>query len=191
MEREEKFTPIITLVVYYGMAHPWDGPRSLYELLEIDEEVKPFVTNYRLNLYDCHEHDSFETYHTELRQVFEILRYGKDKEAMQRMMEADREAYSRLDTETREFIEVVAKVKLPEEDKIMENGTEKYNMLGAFEEMRREGIEIGMEQGRQEGIVALVNSLKDLLPDADAVYQAVIQNEVYKSLTKEEVLQYY
>lgn len=187
MKREEKFTPIITLVVYYGMAHPWNGPKSLYELLEIDDELKPFVTNYRLNLYDCHEHDSFENYHTELRQVFEILRYGRDKEALQRVMSADREAYSGLDTETREFIEVVAKVKLPEEDKIMGNGTEKYNMLGAFEEMRQEGIVIG----RQDGIAALVNSLKDLLPDADAVYQAVIRNEVYKCLTKEEVLQYY
>ena len=110
---------------------------------------------------------------------------------MQRLMEADREAYSKLGTETREFIEVVAKVKLPKEDKIMENGTEKYNMLGAFEEMRREGIEIGMEQGRQAGVVALVNSLKGLLPDADAVYHAVIQNEVYKGLTREEVLRYY
>lgn len=188
------FTPIITLVVYYGMEHPWDGARSLYELLEIDEELKPFVTNYRLNLYDCQEHDSFEVFHTELKQVFETLRYGKDEETMQKVMEADREAYSRLDEESREFLEVVANVKIPEEYKVME-GEARYNMLDFGERMKQYGIKLGveqgMEQGRQDGIVALVHTLKNILSDPDAIYQAVIQNEVYKNLTKEEVMQYY
>ena len=49
MKKEEKFMPVITLVVYCGMEHPWDGARCLYELLEIDEELKSFVTNYNLN----------------------------------------------------------------------------------------------------------------------------------------------
>ena len=44
------------------------------------DELKPFVPNYRLNLYDCHEHDTFHEFHSGLRQLFEVVRYGKDKE---------------------------------------------------------------------------------------------------------------
>ena len=52
MKREEKFIPIITLVVYLGVGEAWDGARSLYELLKLDERLKPYVNNHRLNLYD-------------------------------------------------------------------------------------------------------------------------------------------
>ena len=74
MKKGEKFAPIITLVVYFGTDGAWDGAKCLYDLLDIDEDLKEYVTNYRLNLYDCHEHDTFEEYKTGLRQVFEIVR---------------------------------------------------------------------------------------------------------------------
>lgn len=49
-----------TLVVYCGTEHPWDGAKCLHELLEIDGELKEYVTNYKLNLYDCYDHDTFD-----------------------------------------------------------------------------------------------------------------------------------
>ena len=147
MTREEKFLPVITLVVYYGTEHPWDGARCLYDLLEIDDEMRGFVTNYRLNLYDCHEHDSFEEYHTGLRQLFEVVRYGKDKEKLRQVMEKNKEAYSKMDGDTRELLEVVAKVRIKEEDLIMENGEKKYDMCKAFVDMKMEGkIEGSLER---------------------------------------------
>ena len=82
MNKDERFTPIITLVVYCGAEHRWNGARCLHDLLDIDDEMKEFVTNYKLNLYDCHEHDTFDEYHTGLRQLFEVIRYNKDKEAV-------------------------------------------------------------------------------------------------------------
>ena len=33
-----------------GTEHPWDGAKCLYDLLQIDERLKPYVSNYRLNL---------------------------------------------------------------------------------------------------------------------------------------------
>lgn len=77
----ERFIPIITLVVYCGTEHPWDGARCLYDLLDIDDEMKKYVANYRLNLYDCHEHDTFDEYLSGLRQLFEVVRYSKEEEA--------------------------------------------------------------------------------------------------------------
>ena len=77
--------------------------------------MKDFVTNYKLNLYDCHEHDTFDEYHTGLRQLFEVVRYSQDKEKLKEIVEKKREAYSRIDSETRDLLEVVAKVRIKEE----------------------------------------------------------------------------
>ena len=43
MKREEKFAPIITLVVYFGTDHPWDGAKCLHDLLDIDDELKEYA----------------------------------------------------------------------------------------------------------------------------------------------------
>ena len=77
--------------------------------------MKDFVTNYKLNLYDCHEHDTFDEYHTGLRQLFEVVRYSQDTEKLKEIVEKNREAYSRIDSETRDLLEVVAKVRIKEE----------------------------------------------------------------------------
>ena len=46
-----KVTPIVTVVLYTG-EDEWDGPRSLHDMMDIDEEVKPFVPDYTLYVID-------------------------------------------------------------------------------------------------------------------------------------------
>lgn len=113
--------------------------------------MKDFVTNYKLNLYDCHEHDTFDEYHTGLRQLFEVVRYSQDKEKLKEIVEKNREAYSRIDSETRDLLEVVAKVRIKEEYEVMENEEKKYDMCKAFVDMKLEGIIEGKKEGRLEG----------------------------------------
>lgn len=160
MNQDEKFTPIITLVVYCGTEHPWDGARCLYDLLDIDDEMKEFVTNYKLNLYDCHEHDTFDEYHTGLRQLFEVIRYGRDTEQLKRIMEENSEIYSHMDSDTRELLDVMANVRFSEEHNTMENGKERYNMLKAFEDYRMEG----KIEGKIESIMELLEEFEQVPP---------------------------
>ena len=54
--------------------------------------------------------------------------HGRDKEKLQQIMEQNKEAYSRLDQDTRELLEVVAKIRIKEEEEVMENGEKKYDM---------------------------------------------------------------
>ena len=54
-------------------------------------------------------------------------------------MEENREAYSRIDSETRDLLEVVAKVRIKEEYEVMENEEKKYDMCKAFVDMKLEG----------------------------------------------------
>ena len=44
-------TPIVTVVLYTG-EDPWDGPRSLHDMMDIDDRLKPFVPDYPLYVID-------------------------------------------------------------------------------------------------------------------------------------------
>ena len=45
--------PIVTLVLYFGCEKPWEAPKTLYENLgKIDKELKPYVNDYKMNLYE-------------------------------------------------------------------------------------------------------------------------------------------
>lgn len=183
MAKDEKFIPVITLVVYCGTEHPWDGPRCLYDLLDVDKELKKFVSNYKLNLYDCHEHDTFEEYKTGLRQLFEVVRYGKDKATLKKILEENRDIYSRIDSETRELIGVVGKVQLGEEYSILENGERKYDMCKAFMDMKLEGIQEGIEQG-EDKLSRLIAKLVENNRPQDII--KVTQDKQYRNKLYEE-----
>ena len=43
--------PVITLVLYFGN-EPWGKNRSLYDAIEIPERFKPFVNDYKINLFE-------------------------------------------------------------------------------------------------------------------------------------------
>ena len=43
--------PVVTLVLYFGDS-PWTAPRSLYERVRVPDEMKPFVSDHRVNLFE-------------------------------------------------------------------------------------------------------------------------------------------
>ena len=43
--------PVVTIVLYFGKT-PWKKPLSLYDVLEISDDLKPFVNDYKINLID-------------------------------------------------------------------------------------------------------------------------------------------
>ena len=44
--------PVVTLVLYFGYDRHWKRPKTLFECLDIPEEIKPYVNDYRMNLYE-------------------------------------------------------------------------------------------------------------------------------------------
>ena len=67
-------------------------------------------------------------------------------------MEENREAYNNIDSDTREVLEVIAKVRIPEEYKVKKNGEERFEMCKAFEDYRLEGKMEGKLEGEREGM---------------------------------------
>ena len=63
-----------------GKKEDWDGARTLYELLEIEDHLKPYITNHKLNIFDYHECEDYSYFHTENRFLFELLSCSENKE---------------------------------------------------------------------------------------------------------------
>lgn len=56
MKRTDRFTPVITIVVYYG-EKPWDGAVSLHGMLDIPKEMKKFVNDYKMLLVEARQNN--------------------------------------------------------------------------------------------------------------------------------------
>lgn len=56
MKKTDRFTPVITIVVYYG-EKAWDGATSLHGMLNIPENIMPFVNDYKMLLVEARKNN--------------------------------------------------------------------------------------------------------------------------------------
>ena len=143
--KEDKLIPVITITVYLGTKE-WDGPRKLSDMFgDVDEELMPFIPDYRINLLAPREITDFTGFRTSIRQLFEVLKNAYDKEKMQEVLQND-EKFSRVDRETVEAINLFAGTDIDIDEK-----EEVIDMCKAWEEQKNEGRELGREEGRELG----------------------------------------
>lgn len=77
MKRTDRFLPVITIVVYYG-EKPWDGAMSLHGMLDIPEEMKQFVNDYKMKLVEARQNNL--TFHNiNNTDFFNLLKLVLDK----------------------------------------------------------------------------------------------------------------
>jgi hypothetical protein len=50
-EQKERY-PVVTMVLYFGHKKHWDKPLSLLERLNVPDRFKPFVNDYKVNLFE-------------------------------------------------------------------------------------------------------------------------------------------
>jgi len=72
ISKKDMLTPIITVVVYLG-EKPWDGPKSLYDMVDLDKSLEEYIINYRLNLVDYHDFDDYGQFNGECKILFDAL----------------------------------------------------------------------------------------------------------------------
>ena len=51
MKKTDRLHSVLTICIYYGET-PWDGPRSLIDMLDIPEAFKPLISDYKFNLIE-------------------------------------------------------------------------------------------------------------------------------------------
>ena len=50
--RKHPAYPVITLVLYFGTDHRWKAPKTLYNTVHLSDELKPYVTNVKINVFN-------------------------------------------------------------------------------------------------------------------------------------------
>lgn len=77
MKKTDKFRAVITVVVYYGEKR-WDGAASLHEMLDIPEEMKKYVNDYKMLLVEAGRND-LVLRHTDNVDLFNLLKIILDR----------------------------------------------------------------------------------------------------------------
>lgn len=78
--KTDRLIPIITAVIYVG-SDPWDGPKSLFDMMDIpDKRLIPFLNDYKLNIISAPDikDEDFDKFHTDLGFAMKIIKHQKD-----------------------------------------------------------------------------------------------------------------
>ena len=141
----DRLIPIITAVVYFG-EEPWDGPRSLFDMLDVkDERLYRFLSDYKLNLISPADmsDDEFATFHTDLGFAMKLIKHQAE-DADELIMQ---EGHRKISTETAHFLNAAMKLNLEFEEeqggvdmcKAMEKKEKRDKVTGAIDMLRADG----------------------------------------------------
>lgn len=150
--KTDKLDPIFTLCLYWG-ERPWDGPKTLHELLQwkdIPPEVEKMVADYPMHVLDVRRFTKSEELKTDVRILFGFLQRQNDSKALSDYIEKNKADFSEMDEDTYDMISVLSNFKELESVKeIYKNKDGEENMCEAFEQWKKEwkaeGIETGIE----------------------------------------------
>ena len=169
LRKEDKLYPVVTFVLYTG--EDWDGETNLKGILDfnnIPENLQKLVQDYRIHLINIREWRDTSVFQTDLKQVFDFIRYSENKDMLKALVEKD-ENFANLKEDTYDVIEKYGKVKgLNKEKYKRKDGT--VDMCKAMDDWAKEEREIGLREGRYSGIQFVVeNMVKEGVEDEDII----------------------
>lgn len=139
--KKDRLQGVITFVIYYG-EEEWDGARELRGLLDmtaIPGKLQRLVTNNVINLIEVRKIEDTSVFQTDIRQVFDFIRYSRDKEKLKELVESD-PAYQDLAEDAYDVIvEYVNAWELLEQKDKVRGKDGKLNMCKALKELIADG----------------------------------------------------
>ena len=150
--KEDRFKAVVTIVLYYG-SEPWQGARTLYDLLDLDsvpDKVKDLLNDYRIHILEVRRIQELDRYQTDLREVFGFIQKSGDKAAVINFAFENAEKFQKLEEDAYDVISILTGSKELEtmKEKYREKGG-KINMCEAIRGLIEEGKAIGLSLGDQ------------------------------------------
>jgi len=187
-KKTDRISPVYTICLYHGV-EPWDGPRSLRDMMEFGEaseeesrEWEQYFADYPMRLVCANEPMDCSGMRTALKEVFNLLPYRKDRKRLRALLQ-ENPAYKRLDEETAQTISVLMGVKMFMEKKEKYRMGKEYDMCQALQEMMEESREEGEKKGEKKGISVLIQDNRDEGVDEERIAQKL---QKYFGLSKEQ-----
>ena len=164
--KKDRLTPVITLVLYFGV-DKWDGAKTIHEMMDVkDPELLRYVQDYRINLIEPYsiESDELDKFTTSLREVLGYIKYSNDKEKLLSFVTSSPNMV--IDVNAARVINVMTKthIDIPEDAK-------EVNMCKAIEDLindskaegRLEGEAKGRLEGKADAIRIFLNNSHDAM----------------------------
>lgn len=149
MKKEDKFIPVITVVVYYG-EKPWDGAVSLCEMLNIPQQMRKFLNDYKMRLVEARR-NNLVLHNMNNQDMFNLLEILLDKNRLLEETKNKAIQYTREHDVDKQVIMAVAgaaRCKIDYNDLSREGD---MDMCTVFEETWSQGRETGKAEGILEG----------------------------------------
>ena len=142
--RYKKKYPVITLVLYMGYEKNWKYSNSLLDLLEVDENLKPYVSDYKINIFEIAflDREKINLFKSDFRMLADYLYQMRTTDSY----EGDESDIKHVDeilmlmSAMSGFKNVENIIKVAHERKVS-------NMKGFFELAEEKGLELGREEG--------------------------------------------
>ena len=146
---DKKKYPVISLVLYLGFEQKWLYPQNLLGIIDVDEKLRPYVNDYKINLFeiaylDRKIIDSFKSDFWILADYLYQMRVNKNYVADKKSIAHIEELLMLMSAMTgdKRFEEIIDEA----------NTKEVVNMCEVLDIVEARGIEKGIEKGREEGI---------------------------------------
>ena len=175
--------PVITLVLYLGYEKRWNYPKRLFDVLDIDKDIRPYVNDFKINLFEIAylEREKIDLFKSDFRILADYL-YQMRKN---RYYIADKTNIGHVEelltlmsamTGDNRFEETINDFK----------GKEKVNMCEVLDRVEARGIEKGIEQGIKRGTLnTLISLVKDgILSLDEAAIRAGMSAKDFKKYIK-------
>ena len=140
--KKDKLIPVITFVIHFG-AEEWDGPMSVKEMMDLQDEV---IQDYKIHLIDPAKltEEELGKFQSSLKEVLTFIKYSKDEEKMNTFLNTN-ENMSHMDRMSAEVMRCIGKIPM----KIEERG--EVDMCKAIDDMMEKREQKGIQEGRKEG----------------------------------------
>ena len=150
-EKLQKNYPVTTLVLYFGTDERWTAPKNLYGCFGIPEELKPFVSDYKINVFEIGwlSDETIEKFTSDFKivaQYFKAKRLKSDYTGSKEIIRHVDETLKMLSALTGDnSFETVYNETISKK----EGGT---NMCDVVERIINKGISQGISQGKEDVI---------------------------------------
>ena len=175
--------PVITLVLYLGYEKRWNYPKRLFDVLDIDKDIRPYVNDFKINLFEIAylEREKIDLFKSDFRILADYLY----------QMRENRD-YIADDTNIAHVEELLTLMSAMTGDNRFEEtindfkGKEKVNMCEVLDRVEARGIEKGIEQGIKRGTLnTLISLVKDgILSLDEAAIRADMSSNDFKKYIK-------
>ena len=180
---DKKKYPVISLVLYLGFEQKWLYPKNLLGIIDVDEKLKPYVNDYKINLFeiaylDREIIDSFKSDFWILADYLYQMRVNRNYVADKKSIGHIEELLMLMSAMTgdKRFEEIIDEA----------NTKEVVNMCEVLDIVEARGIEKGIEKGREEGadIVSRLNTILAKEGDLDNIIKANTDKKYRNELLK-------